>query len=44
LRGECGVAIRKCLEEELLEESDHRLRLTERGILFADTVASRLLS
>jgi oxygen-independent coproporphyrinogen-3 oxidase len=44
LRRECGGAITKCVEEKLLQESDHRLRLTERGILFADTVASRLLS
>lgn len=43
LRGECGDAITKCVEEDLIQESDHRIRLTERGILFADTVASRLL-
>ncbi len=43
VRRDCGDAIRKCVEEELVLESEHRLKLTERGILFADTVASRLL-
>lgn len=43
LQDECGDAIRTCVEEGLLQEFEQRLRLTDRGILFADTVASRLL-
>jgi oxygen-independent coproporphyrinogen-3 oxidase len=39
----CGDAIKQSVEDGLLlKEGDH-LRLTERGILFADTVASRFL-
>jgi oxygen-independent coproporphyrinogen-3 oxidase len=40
----CGEAIDQSVAEDLLvREGDHRIRLTDRGILFADTVASRLL-
>jgi len=39
----CGVEIKTSIEEGLVEQHGSRIRLTERGILFADTVASRLL-
>ncbi len=39
----CGVAIRRGVENELLVESNGRVKLTDRGILFADSVASDLL-
>lgn len=38
-----GPAIQRCEEEGLIEQAEGRIRLTERGILFADTVASRFL-
>ena len=43
LRETCEHAIRRSTAEQLLEENGSLIRLTERGILFADTVASRLL-
>ncbi len=43
LRRHCGDAIRKGLDHDLLLESGNRVKLTERGILFADSVASDLL-
>jgi len=39
-----GAAIERCAAEELLTRRGGRIRLSERGILFADTVASRLLA
>jgi oxygen-independent coproporphyrinogen-3 oxidase len=39
----CRSAVDQCVAEDLLQQSQSRLTLTERGILFADTVASRLL-
>ena len=40
----CRDAIESSVEEGLLTvQNHHELRLTQRGILFADTVASRLL-
>jgi oxygen-independent coproporphyrinogen-3 oxidase len=43
LRELCGEAIDRSVEEGLLLHELNRLRLTERGILFADTVAARML-
>ncbi len=43
LRRECSDAIECSIDEGLIEVSDGRLRLTDRGVLFADTVASRFL-
>ncbi|TWU43053.1 Oxygen-independent coproporphyrinogen-III oxidase-like protein [Novipirellula aureliae] len=40
----CDSAITRSLEMDLIERIGDRLRLTEKGILFADTVASDLLS
>jgi oxygen-independent coproporphyrinogen-3 oxidase len=39
----CRQAISQSIDEGLLKPVDSRLQLTDRGILFADTVASRLL-
>jgi oxygen-independent coproporphyrinogen III oxidase len=44
LREICADAIQRSIAEDLLEETEQRLALTPRGILFADTVASRFLS
>ncbi len=43
LRQLCGGAIEQCLDDGLLRESERRMRLTNRGVLFADTVAAALL-
>ena len=43
LRKACGPVIERAIAEGLLEESAGRVKLTERGLLFADTVASDLL-
>jgi oxygen-independent coproporphyrinogen-3 oxidase len=43
LIGLCGEAIDQSIKEGLVQRQESRLRLTERGILLADTVASRLL-
>ena len=43
LRQLCGEAIERSLGAGLLSGDDHRLRLTERGIRFADSVAADLL-
>lgn len=40
----CASGIRKSLDEGLILKVDNRISLTERGILFADTVAARFLS
>ena len=40
----CQDAIETSTDERLIEQQGSVIRLTERGILFADTVASRLLS
>ena len=39
----CREAVESSIAEGLLEQQARKLKLTERGILFADTVASRLL-
>jgi oxygen-independent coproporphyrinogen-3 oxidase len=39
----CGDAIRENHDEGLIDVGERRIRLTERGILFADLVASRFL-
>ncbi len=39
----CGEAISASVTQGLLEQNGPTIRLTERGILFADTVASRFL-
>ena len=39
----CGKAIAQSKQDGLLECTGTKLRLTERGVLFADTVASRFL-
>ncbi len=43
LSSQCGEAISQSMSEGLLAWAGERLRLTSRGILFADTVASRML-
>lgn len=44
LRELCESAVDRSVNEELIEVSDDVLKLSERGVLFADTVASRFLS
>ena len=39
----CGEAIDRCVDEGFVERTDRRIRLTERGVLFADFVARELL-
>ncbi|TWU47606.1 Oxygen-independent coproporphyrinogen-III oxidase-like protein [Rubripirellula tenax] len=43
LRDHCSDAIDRSVAEGLLEDTVGRSRLTERGVLFADTVATRFL-
>lgn len=43
LRNACEAAVMRRIEQGLLEQSGKRVRLTERGRLFADSVASDLL-
>ncbi|TWU56176.1 radical SAM family heme chaperone HemW [Rubripirellula reticaptiva] len=43
IREACSDAIAGSFAEGLLEEAGGRMRLTDRGVLFADTVASRFL-
>ncbi len=43
LRKLCGDAIDQSVNEGLVVQDRQHLRLTPRGVLFADTVASRLL-
>ncbi len=40
---ECRDAIDRCQHNGLIDQDDDRLMLTERGIMFADTVASEFL-
>jgi oxygen-independent coproporphyrinogen-3 oxidase len=44
LRSVCGAAIDLSVSEDLLRNKEGRLALTEQGVLFADTVASRFLA
>jgi oxygen-independent coproporphyrinogen-3 oxidase len=44
LRQRCCAAIQRSLREGLVHSSGTHLRLSEQGILFADTVAARFLS
>lgn len=39
-----GPAIDRCRDDQLLTQHQDRIRLTDRGILFADTVAARFLA
>ncbi|QDT03251.1 Oxygen-independent coproporphyrinogen-III oxidase-like protein [Rubripirellula lacrimiformis] len=43
IRGMCADMIQRSTDEQLLEEADGLIRLTQRGVLFADTVAGRFL-
>ncbi len=43
LQQECGDAIEKSIAQGLLERQGSHIRLSEQGILFADSVASELL-
>ncbi len=43
LQRECGDAIEKSIAQGLLERQGNHIRLSEQGILFADSVASELL-
>jgi oxygen-independent coproporphyrinogen-3 oxidase len=43
MRQLCGDAIRNSVDEGMLDDQGDRIRLTEKGILFADMVAARFL-
>ncbi|EMI19094.1 oxygen-independent coproporphyrinogen III oxidase [Rhodopirellula maiorica SM1] len=43
LHSECGDAIEKLMSQGLLQRQGNHIRLSEQGILFADSVASELL-